>query len=107
MGWLFLALAISCEVTGTLALKASDGLSRLWPSVIVVVGYALTVLCLGICLKMLPLGTSYAIWAGVGTAAAAIGSLVLFHEKLSVLAIVGIVVIIVGVVLVTLATEHG
>jgi multidrug transporter EmrE-like cation transporter len=62
---------------------------------------------LGLCLKLLPLGTSYAIWAGVGTAAAAIGSLVLFNEKLSLLAIIGILVIIVGVVLVTLATEHG
>ena len=107
MGWLFLALAISCEVTGTLALKASDGFSRLWPSVIVVVGYGLIFVFLGLCLKALPLGTSYAIWAGVGTAAAAIGSLVLFHEKLSLLAIIGIAVIIIGVVLVTLSTEHG
>ena len=107
MGWLFLALAISCEVTGTLALKASDGFTRLWPSVIVFVGYALTFVFLGLCLKALPLGTSYAIWAGVGTAAAAIGSLVLFHEKLSLLAIIGIAGIIVGVVLVPLATEHS
>jgi multidrug transporter EmrE-like cation transporter len=71
------------------------------------VGYGLTFVFLGLCLKTLPLGTSYAIWAGVGTAAAAIGSLVLFHEKLSLLAIIGIAVIIVGVVLVTLSTEHG
>ncbi|MEI8080688.1 MAG: SMR family transporter [Actinomycetes bacterium] len=105
MAWLLLLLAIGSEITGTLALKASDGFSRWYPSVIVVLGYAAAFVFLGVALKSVPVGIAYAIWSGLGTAGAAAGALLIFGERLSVLAVAGIVVVIVGVVLVTLGQE--
>ena len=103
MAWLLLSLAIAAEVTGTLALKASDGFSKPWPSVLVVAGYVAAFALLGLVLRDIPVGVTYAIWAGVGTAGAAIGGLVLFGDRLPGIAIVGIVVVIVGIVMITLS----
>ena len=68
-----LVLAIAAEVVGTLSLKASDGFSRLWPSVAVVVGYGLAFTLLAFALKTLYVGPAYALWAGLGTVGAALG----------------------------------
>ena len=102
MAWLLLGLAIVAEVVGTLSLKASDGFSKLWPSVLVVVGYATAFALLGLALRSLQVGVSYAIWSGLGTVGAAVGGLLLFGEKLPVLVIAGIGVVVAGVVMITL-----
>ncbi len=64
--WIVLGIAILAEVIGTLALKFSDGFSRLWPSVVTVIGYGVAFYCLSMTLKVIPMGISYAIWSGVG-----------------------------------------
>ena len=64
--YLFLAGAILAEVIATTALKASDGFSKLVPSLIVVVGYVIAFVCLSQTLKTIPTGVAYAIWSGVG-----------------------------------------
>ena len=69
---LFLTLAIASEVIATLALKASEGFSRPLPAVIVVVGYGISFFLLALVLKHLSVGTTYAIWSAVGTAAIAL-----------------------------------
>ncbi|MDZ7728891.1 MAG: multidrug efflux SMR transporter [Dehalococcoidia bacterium] len=97
MPWILLVAAIFAEVTGTLALRASEGFTKPLPAVIVVIAYAVTFLLLGLVLKWLPVGPVYAIWAGLGTALVAIAGVVLFAERLSLAGIGGIVLIVAGV----------
>ena len=102
MAWVFLVLAIAAEVVGTLSLKASDGFSRLWPSVAVVLGYGVAFTLLAFALKTLDVGPAYALWAGLGTVGAAIGGWLIFSERLSLLTVSGIVIVVIGVVAITL-----
>ncbi|MCC5957515.1 MAG: multidrug efflux SMR transporter, partial [Natronohydrobacter sp.] len=66
MHWLYLGVAILFETIGTTALKASDGMTRLIPSVIVVASYVLAFWLLALVLRVIPVGVAYAIWAGLG-----------------------------------------
>lgn len=102
MAWVFLACAIASEVTGTLALKASDGFTKLWPDVIVVVGYGLAFLLLSQALRSIGVGPAYAIWSGIGTVGAALGGWLLFSERPSVITITGMAIVIGGVVVMNL-----
>ncbi|WP_223674069.1 DMT family transporter, partial [Proteus terrae] len=70
--WTYLFLAILFEILASSALKASQGFSRLLPSLVVVGGYGLAFYFLGLSLKTVPLSRAYAVWAGVGTAAIAL-----------------------------------
>jgi small multidrug resistance pump len=95
---LLLAAAIGVEIVATLSLRASDGFTRLGPTLVVVVGYAGSFYLLSLVLRRLDLGLVYAIWSGVGTAAiAAIGILAL-GEPATALKLVSIALIIVGVI---------
>lgn len=107
--WLLLAGAIVLEVFGTCALKASDGFSRLIPSVLVVVCYAGAFYLLSITLKEIPVGIAYAIWAGVGVLLISLASWLLFGQKLDTPAIIGMLLIIAGVLVINIfsrATGH-
>ena len=66
MQWLYLFIAITGEVVGTSALKASEGFTRLVPSVVTVIGFAIAFYFLALTLKTIPIGIAYAIWSGVG-----------------------------------------
>jgi small multidrug resistance pump len=102
--YLLLAGAILTEVIGTLALKASAGLTRLTPSMVVLLGYGAAFLLLSQVLKLgMPVGTAYAIWASVGVATVAVAGHVLFAEALGLQAMIGIGLIIAGVTLVEMA----
>jgi small multidrug resistance pump len=107
MAWVLLLLAIGAEVVATLSLKASDGFSRLWPSVTVVVGYGLAFTLLAFALKTLDVGPAYALWAGLGTVGAAIGGWLIFSERLSVLTLSGIAIVVIGVVAITVGESRG
>lgn len=96
--WLMLAVAISAEVVGTTALKASDNFSRLWPSVIVVLSYGLAFYLLSETLKVIPVGIAYAIWAGGGIVLITLVSWWMFDQKLDWPALLGIALILSGVV---------
>ncbi len=61
MNYIYLFAAIICEVIATSALKATEGFSRLWPSVVVVVGYGLAFYCLSLTLRTIPVGIAYAV----------------------------------------------
>lgn len=106
MGWVFLMVAITSEVLGTLSLKASDGLSRLWPTVVMVIAYAVSFAMLALALKTLPVGTAYAVWAGIGTAGAVLGAWLFFGEQLPPISLVGIGIVIAGVVVMNLSGAH-
>ncbi|HEU0195642.1 MAG TPA: multidrug efflux SMR transporter [Nevskiaceae bacterium] len=95
--WLLLSLAIAAEVAATSALKATNGLTRLWPVPIVVAGYGLAFYLMAVTLRVLPMGVVYAVWSGVGIVLiAAIGWLV-FGQKLNGAELAGIGLIIAGV----------
>ncbi|QDZ02481.1 multidrug efflux SMR transporter [Nitratireductor mangrovi] len=105
MNYLFLSVAIVFEVLATTALKQSDGLTRLWPSLATVVGYALAFYFLSLPLRVLPVGVVYAVWSGVGIVfITAIGWL-WFRQSLDVAAVAGIVLIIAGVLVINLFSK--
>ncbi|CAL9569652.1 DMT family transporter [Streptomyces sp. enrichment culture] len=106
MGYLLLAGAIAAEVGATTAMKYSDGFSRLWPSLLTLIGYVISFSLLAQTLRTLSIGTAYAIWAGVGTAAIAAIGVAFLGEGLTVVKAVGIGLIIVGVVVLNLGGAH-
>jgi small multidrug resistance pump len=101
--WVWLAGAISLEVVATLNLKASYGFSRLWPSLIVVLGYIGSFVLLGATLKRLDVGTVYAIWSGAGTVVVVFVGIALFGESATAMRMAGIGVIVAGVIVVNLS----
>lgn len=98
MNYLPLAIAIIAEVIATSALKSSAGFTRLWPSVVVVLGYGIAFWCLAITLKTVPVGVAYAIWSGAGVALVTLIAWLLFDQKLDAAALIGIALIVAGVV---------
>ncbi|EFF90390.1 MULTISPECIES: DMT family transporter [Streptomyces] len=102
MGYLMLAGAIAAEVVATTALKYSEGFSRLWPSLLTALGYVISFVLLAQALKSVQIGTAYAIWSGVGTAAIAVLGLLLFGEELTAAKVGGILLIVGGVVVLNL-----
>ncbi|MFD3734840.1 DMT family transporter [Streptomyces sp. NPDC058632] len=106
MGYLLLAGAIAAEVGATTAMKYSDGFSRLWPSLLTLLGYVVSFTLLAQTLRTLSIGTAYAIWAGVGTAAIAAIGVMFMGEGLTVVKAAGIALIIVGVVVLNLGGAH-
>lgn len=101
-----LFIAIVAEVFASSMLKRTEGFSRIWPSIGVVVGYGTAFYCLALTLKTIPIGTAYAIWAGLGTALTAIVGIVLYKEIFNRKKVLGILCIIVGVVVLNLAGGH-
>ncbi|MFD2687806.1 DMT family transporter [Streptomyces phyllanthi] len=106
MGYILLAGAIAAEVAATTAMKYSDGFSKLWPTLLTVVGYAVSFVLLAQTLKTVSIGTAYAIWSGVGTATVALLGLMLFGEGLSAAKVAGMALIIGGVVVLNLGGAH-
>jgi len=103
--WLYLTLAILSEVTATSFLKSSDGFTKFWPSVIVVVGYCLAFYFLSLTLDTIPIGVAYAVWSGVGIASIAIVSVIFFDQKIDTAAVIGMGLIIAGVVVLRVFSE--
>ena len=106
MAWMFLGLAIATEVAGTVALRFADGFTRPVPSVVVVVGYALSFLFLSLTLKQLSLGLAYAVWAGIGTAAIAVIGMLALGEAVTAVKLGSLALIIAGVVGLNAAGGH-
>lgn len=98
--WLLLFLAILSEVIATSALRASEGFTRLWPSVLVVSGYGAAFYLLSLTLQALPLGVAYAVWSGVGLALITVVGWVVYGQKLDTAAIIGMVLILAGVIVI-------
>lgn len=98
MAWVVLILSGLLEAGWALSLKASDGFTRLWPSVSFGVFAILSFVGLSWALRTLPVGPAYGVWVGVGAATTAILAILLFGESVSVLKIVSLVLIVAGVV---------
>jgi small multidrug resistance pump len=107
LAWLLVAIAIACELTGTLGLRQLANSMAWWNILIVVLAYAASFTCLGLALRQLNVGVVYALWSGVGTAATSAAGAVIFGERLGWQAIGGMTLIVAGVcVLLTSGTVH-
>ena len=106
MAYVFLVLAITLEVVGTSMLKATEGFSRLWPSLACLTAYGLSFVLLAQTVKTLPVGVIYAVWSGLGTAAIVAVSAMFLGESLTPSSVAGIVLIVAGVVVVNLSMSH-
>lgn len=95
--FVMLSIAILAEVLATSAMRASDGFTRLLPGVLVVAGYAVAFYLMSQILRTLPLGLTYAIWSGVGTALTAVVGWVYFRDAFNWTALGGIALIVAGV----------
>jgi quaternary ammonium compound-resistance protein SugE len=98
VAWAILIVSGLLEAGWALSLKASDGLSKLWPSVAFFVLLIASMAGLMIALKTLPVGPAYAVWVGIGAVVTAIIGMIAFGDPVSALAIGSIVLIIAGVV---------
>lgn len=98
MHWLFLAGAILFEVAGTTSMKLSQGFTRLVPSILIFIFYAISFVSLTFAVKKIDMSVSYAIWSGVGTALIAIIGVYFFKESMTMLKMTSIVLIIIGVI---------
>lgn len=101
----FLLVAIVAEVIATTALARSESFSRLWPSVITVVGYTIAFLCLSVPIRLMPTGIVYAIWSGVGIILIALVAFFWSKQPLDAPAITGLALIIAGVAVINLFSK--
>jgi small multidrug resistance pump len=109
MAWLYLAAAIASEIIGTLGLRAIADGPRWWPIVLITCAYLVSFVSMTMALRQLNVGVVYAIWSAVGTAAVAIAGVALFGDRLTWVAIVGLMLIVVGVIVLvgSGATSHA
>jgi small multidrug resistance pump len=100
MAYLYLAIAIIAEVIATSALKASDEFTRLIPSMVVVIGYAVAFYFMTLVIRTIPIGITYAIWSGLGIVLIAAIGFFYYKEALDLPAIIGMGLIVSGVVII-------
>lgn len=105
--YLALGLAIVSEVIGTSALKASDGFTKLAPSLLVAVCYMLSFYCLSLVLRSVPVGIAYAIWSGLGIVLITVAAYVLYGQKIDTAGLFGMGLIIAGVVVIQLFSSSS
>jgi small multidrug resistance pump len=103
--YLYLGIAIVAEVIATSFLKASDGMSKLWPTLASVAGYAVAFYFLSFTLKTIPTGIAYALWSAIGIVLISIVSWLLFGQSLDGPAIAGLALIIGGVVVINVFSK--
>ena len=98
MSWILLVLAGLLEIGWAIGLKYTEGFTRLWPSVWTVAAMIVSLGLLGLAMKSLPVGTSYAVWVGVGAVGTAILGIVLLGEPATAGRIASLALIVAGIV---------
>jgi len=93
----YLFIAIVSEVVATVALKSSDGFSRLMPSVVVVAGYGLSMFLLSVVLTSMDMGIAYAIWSGLGIVLITLAGMTMYNQQPDAAALAGMGLIVAGV----------
>jgi len=105
-GWLTLFAAGLLEIAWALGLKYSEGLSRFWPSVVMLISMALSFALLSASLKSVPFGTAYAIWTGIGASGIVVIGMVAFGEPTNVFRVSCLVFIIAGMIGLRIASDN-
>ncbi len=97
MSWIYLIIAGVLEIGWAVGLKYTEGWTKLYPSILTILGMIASFHFLSLALKTLPIGTAYAVWTGIGTIGAAILGMILFEEPRDVLRIICILLIVAGI----------
>lgn len=98
MNWTILFIAGLFEIGWAVGLKYTHGFTRLLPSIGTVAAMVISMGLLGMAMKSLPVGTSYAVWVGIGTVGTAALGIILFHEQVSLLRLASLAFIVIGIV---------
>jgi quaternary ammonium compound-resistance protein SugE len=104
MPWIILVLAGLFEVGWAIGLKYTDGFTRFWPTLGTVAAMIISVGLLGLAMKSLPVGTSYAVWVGVGTVGTAVLGILLLDDPANAVRLVSLGFTVAGIVGLKLAT---
>ncbi|HVH36445.1 quaternary ammonium compound efflux SMR transporter SugE [Tahibacter sp. UC22_41] len=105
MSWFLLFLAGLFEIGWAVGLRYSDGWTRLWPSLATLAAMAVSFGLLSLALRVLPLGTAYAVWTGIGAVGTAIVGILLLGESTSPLRLISIGLIVLGLLGLKLASH--
>lgn len=98
VAWLLVAASGAFEVVFSVLLKQTDGFTRPIPSVIAVTAALLSIWLMTISLRTLPLGPTYAVWAGIGTLGTAILATILYAEPVTLSRTIFMLFVIVGII---------
>jgi quaternary ammonium compound-resistance protein SugE len=98
MSWIYLFIAGLFEIGWAVGLKYTEGFTKLWPSVVTIIGMILSFYFLATAVKSIPIGTAYAIWTGIGAVGTAILGIILFGESKEIIRIFFIILIVIGIV---------
>jgi quaternary ammonium compound-resistance protein SugE len=98
LAWLLLVTAGLLEIIWLIVMKHSQGFTKLWPTVIVFAVGTLSFYLLSLCLKVIPVGTAYVVWTGIGAVGGAIAGMVLFGEARDVWRLMSIALVVAGIV---------
>lgn len=105
MAWIMLFVAGIFEVVWAVAMKQSDGFSRLWPTVVTLAGMLASFVLLAAAMRTIPLGTAYTIWTGIGAVGAFLVGITMLEEQVNTMRIVAAVLIVSGLVLMKLSAD--
>ncbi len=106
MAWVYLVVAGGFEIVWAAGLKYTDGFTRLWPSVGTVAALGVSMVCLALAVRAIPIGTAYAIWTGIGAVGTAVVGILLFNEPRDAARLAFIVLIVAGIVGLTLFSSR-
>jgi small multidrug resistance pump len=106
LAWLLVAVSVVAEVIGTVALKYSDGFSKVVPSGAAAACYALAIWLMAVAMRHLDMGITYAVWAASGTAATALVGIMFFGEQAGSIKMLGLVLVVGGVVMLNLGSQR-
>jgi len=107
VAWIYLTVAGILEVVWASAMKHSEGFTRVWPTIVSLIGMVASMVLLSIAMKTLPLGTAYSVWTGIGAAGAFIFGIVVLGEQASVARILAAVLIVSGLILMKLSDDSA
>jgi quaternary ammonium compound-resistance protein SugE len=96
--WLLILASGFLEIVFSVTMKLSDGYTKLAPAAVSVGAAVLSVWLMSVTLRVLPVGTAYAVWAGIGVAGTAVVGMLLFHEPASLARISCIGLVVAGIV---------
>ncbi|MGG7604253.1 DMT family transporter [Massilia sp. BKSP1R2A-1] len=105
MAWLMLFVAGIFEVVWAVAMKQSEGFTRLMPTVVTLAGMVVSFVLLSAAMRTIPLGTAYTIWTGIGAVGAFLVGITVLGEQLSAMRVIAAVLIVSGLVLMKLSAD--
>jgi len=105
MNFVYLSIAIVFEVFATSALKQTEGFTRLWPSLLTIIGYGFAFYFLSLPLRTMPIGVVYAVWLGVGIVLVTLVGWSVFRQMLDLPAVLGIAMIVGGVLVINIFSK--